>query len=390
LSQSLLIDSLINLFGLLGLVATILTLRRRGAAGPMRVRWSVALGLVVALYFFRGLYWVTEAPLFDSLTVVVALLVPTGCLVLAEGLVRRHAPLAVKLLVTGGAAAVALYLAVAADDPAVALGGYVGASLVLIGTTCAFAMHGLAPAERRAIGALALCLLLLVPAALSDFRSLFPDTPARLSPLALLILVWVGLNSGSMPRSQRIAQLTLLAAVAAAAGFGLAGASRGLDGFAASAVILTAMILLSICGRLSEAGGESGGLRRRLAAAPAGGREELMAALAEDPLIGGGVLLTPASLGDHDVPGLRELLSGHPVLRLRDAPWGQAPSDIAVESARALLEARNATHLLLIDDRPLSLLALACPSIAAGEDLEADIALVQRVIRLTPCKEHFA
>jgi hypothetical protein len=78
------------------------------------------------------------------------------------------------------------------------------------------------------------------------------------------------------------------------------------------------------------------------------------------------------------------------VLRLRDAPWGQAPSDIAVESARALLEARNATHLLLIDDRPLSLLALAFPSIAAGEDLEADIALVQRVIRLTPCKEHFA
>ncbi len=390
MSHLLLIDSLINLFGLIGLVATILTLRRRGAAGPMRVRWSFAIGLIAALYLFRGLFWITGAPLFDDLTIVAALLVPIGALILAEGLVRRHAPLAVKLLVTGGAAAVAVYLAMAGDDPAVALGTYVGASLVLIGTTCSFAMNGLAPAERRAIGALALCLLLLVPAALSDFRTLFPETPARLSPLALLIFVWVGLNSGTMSRSQRIAELTLLVAIAAVAGIGLATASSGLDAFAASAVILTVMLLHSVCGRLREAGGEDGSLRRRLVAAPPDGREELLTALAQDPLIGGGVLLNEASLGDYDVPGLRALVAHHPVLRLRDAPWGLAPSDLSVESARALFEAHNASHLLLIDDQPLSVLALAFPSIAAGEDLEADVALVQRVIRLTPYRKQSA
>ena len=387
MSDPLLIDSLINVFGLLGLVATILTLRRRDAAGPMRVRWSFAIGLIGALYLFRGLYWVTGSRLFDDLTVVAALLVPIGALLLAEGLVRRHAPLAVKLLVTGGGAAVALYLVFAADDPAVALGAYVGASLVLIGTTCAFATRGLAPSEHRAIGALALCLLLLIPAALSDFRMLFPETPARLSPLALLIFVWVGLNSGTMSRRQRIAELSLAAAVAAVAGTGLVGASSGLNAFAASAVILTAMLFLSICGRLREAGGEGSSLRRRLAAAPSGGREELLAALAHDSLFGGGVPLTEASLGDYDGPGLRALVQRHPVLRLRDAPWGLAPTDLGVESARALFDAQDATHLLLIDDRPISLLALACPSIGAGEDLEADIALVQRVIRLTPSSE---
>lgn len=383
MSQPLLIDSLVNLFGFLGLVATILALRGRGSSWPMRLRWSFGLGLVAALYLSRGLYWVTGARLFDVLTIGIAILVPLGALVLTEGLIRRHAPLAAKLVVSGGMLLTAAVLLLTTIDAALVLGTLIGVSLVAIGATCAMALRDLSPAERRTIGSLGICLVMLIPAALSDFRTLFPATPARLSPLALLVFVWVGLNSGAMRTQRLITDLAMATSIAGLAGAGLSVTGDHLRLIEAAAVILSAMLFFSIVGLVRRTEGEGMDLRQRLAASPGRNRDQLLLDLAEDPLFGGGSLLGPAQLADHDVPAFQSLLERWPVLRVSEAPWDQSDNDIVVESARALFAAHGATHLLLVEEQPLTLLALHCPSIAAGSGVEADISVAQQLISLT-------
>jgi hypothetical protein len=388
-SAPLILDSLVNLFGLLGVTVTIFAIRRRDAGGGMRGRWSVALGLVVALYLFRGLYWITEWAIFDALTVAAVLPVPLAALLLVEGLVRRHSPPAVKWLVLTSSIVAAL-LAIAWPRPAelaIVLGTHVGLGLGLCGVVAMRGRDGLAPAERRTLTALALCLLPLLPAVLSDFRQWFPETPLRFSPLALLVLAWAGLGSAGSSRAERMGALLITAAIAAVVGSGLAAAAPELDPLAASGVVMSALLLLLITGEALLSPMRETSLRRVLASAPSGDRGALLSALREDPLIGSGVLLTPSDLCDHDPHGMIALFGDWPLLRLSDAPWGRADTDQVAQSAAALFEAHAATHLLAVDREAPTLLALTLPSISAREEIETDLAIAAQMIMRAPPSE---
>jgi hypothetical protein len=388
-SSPLILDSVVNLFGLLGLAVTICVLRRREAGGAMRGRWSLALGLVAMLYLFRGVYWLTGWPLFDALTLAAVLPVPLAALLLVEGLVRRHAPPAVKWLVLGGSIAAAL-LSLVWPQPtplAIVLGSHVGFGLLLSGYVAVRGRDGLAPAERRTLGALTLCLLLLLPAVLSDFRHWFAETPVRFSPLAMLVLVWAGLGSAGVPRRERVGRLLIATAIAAMAGFGLTAAAGGLDPIAASAVAMSALMLMLITEEAIVSPAATSGLRGILAAAPAGDRGALLAALAADPVIGSAVVLTPSEICDYDPEGLIALFGERGLLRAGDAPWGRADADRQAQSAAALFEAHAATHLLAVDREARTLLALNVPSISAGEAFETDLAIAAQMIRRATPRE---
>ena len=81
---------------------------------------------------------------------------------------------------------------------------------------------------------------------------------------------------------------------------------------------------------------------------------------------------------------LRDLLIARPVLRRADAPWGLAPSDPAVERVASLLAARSATHVVVLAHDPLDLLVLAVPVMLADPATETALALVRKLIALTP------
>ena len=69
---------------------------------PTTWRFLLALGIVAALLLVRVLDWTTGLALFGRLSTLAAGLVPLGALLVMEGLMRRHAPLALKVVVALG------------------------------------------------------------------------------------------------------------------------------------------------------------------------------------------------------------------------------------------------------------------------------------------------
>ena len=81
---------------------------------------------------------------------------------------------------------------------------------------------------------------------------------------------------------------------------------------------------------------------------------------------------------------LRELLASRPLLRRADAPWGFAPDDPAVERLASLLAAHSATHVVVLAHDPSDLFVLAVPVMLADPASETALALVRRLLALTP------
>ena len=98
-------DSIVNLCGALGLGVAMVMLHRRDPASPLTKRLLVALGIITVLFFVRGAAWWSGSVWLDRLSVIPAALVPLGVLLVTEGILRRHAPRALKIaIVLGGIA----------------------------------------------------------------------------------------------------------------------------------------------------------------------------------------------------------------------------------------------------------------------------------------------
>jgi hypothetical protein len=71
-------------------------------------------------------------------------------------------------------------------------------------------------------------------------------------------------------------------------------------------------------------------------------------------------------------------------LRRPEAPWGLTSSDPAVERAVSLMAANSATHLIILSYDPIDVIVLAVPVISADPATETALALVRRLLALTP------
>jgi len=89
-------------------------------------------------------------------------------------------------------------------------------------------------------------------------------------------------------------------------------------------------------------------------------------------------------LAGYDPPLLRDFLITRRVLRHPEAPWGLAASDPAVERVTSLMKANNATHVIILSHEPVDMLVLAVPVISADPATETALALVRRLLALTP------
>src|SRR5262249_13531288 len=102
-TPSVIADSIVNLCGAIGLTVAMIALYRRDPGGPFTRRLLFLLGVVAALFFIRGLAWWNESAWLDRLSLIPAAMVPLGALVVTEGILRRHAPCAVKRVAVWGA-----------------------------------------------------------------------------------------------------------------------------------------------------------------------------------------------------------------------------------------------------------------------------------------------
>jgi hypothetical protein len=396
MTPSVIADSIVNLCGAIGLSVAMVALYRRDPKSPLTKRLLFLLGVVATLFFVRGVAWWSGDVWLDWLSMIPAALIPLGALVVTEGMLRRHAPRVVKTVAVWGA--ILLGLGGVFGPESLATLYSIALSLFQLAgfATCAFLLASrdrstLSASENRSIGRLALGALLIIPFVVTDFQALAPDMPVRLGALGALLVVTAVLIAGgnTETRRQGILMTTLRLSSSALLGVAAACVSPDVDAaqimrFVAIAIagVLTIGLMTDTLRAFFEA--QVPGVLNSVAASPAMTRDQLISELARHPLFESARRLREGELAAYDPPLLRDFLSGRRVLRGPQAPWGLLPSDPAVERMLSLMAACNATHIIILSHDPVDLIALAVPVISADPATETALALVRRILALTP------
>ena len=389
-------DSIVNLCGAIGLTVAMMTLHRRDARSPLTRRLLLALGVIATLFFVRGAAWWSGNALLDRISLIPAALIPFGALIVTEGILRRHAPRQVKIVIVLGGIGLGLGGAFGLERFATLY--FVLLSLFQLAgfATCGWLLARrdrttLMASENRSIGRLAVGALIIIPFIATDFQVLAPDIPVRLGALGALLVVTAILIAGGGAETRRQALLMTALRLSSSALLGAAAAfvSPDVDGaqiirFGAIAIsgVLTIGLMVDALRAYFES--QVPGVLDSVAASPARTRDQLIAELARHPIFESARRYRENELAAYDPPMLRDFLSTRRVLRRAEAPWGLTSSDPAVERAVSLMAANSATHLIILSHDPIDVIVLAVPVISADPATETALALVRRLLALTP------
>ena len=395
MSPGMIADSIVNLCGAIGLGVAMAMLHRRDPRSPLTRRLLVALGIIALLFLVRGAAWWTGSVGLDRLSMIPAALVPSGALLVTEGMLRRHAPRIVKIIVVAGGVGLGLAGLLGMERFTVyyvLLALFQLAGFAACGWLLAFRDRAtLMASENRSIGRLALGAILVIPFVLTDFQVLAPDIPVRLGALGALLVVTAVLiaGSGAETRRQALAMTALRLVSSALLGSAAAFVSPDIDAaqvmrFAAIATsgVLTIGLMVDALRAYFES--QVPGVLNSVAASPARTRDALIAELERHPIFESARRRRESELVAWDPPLLRDFLAARRVLRRTEAPWGLASSDPAVERVASLMAAHHATHLIVLGHDPIDLIVLAVPVISADPATETALALVRRLLALTP------
>jgi hypothetical protein len=389
-------DSIVNLCGAIGLTVAMVTLHRRDARSPLTRRLLLALGVIATLFFVRGAAWWSGNALLDRISLIPAALIPLGALIVTEGILRRHAPRQVKIVIVLGGIGLGLGGALGLERFATLY--FVLLSLFQLAgfATCGWllAMRDrttLMASENRSIGRLAVGALIVIPFIATDFQVLAPDIPVRLGALGALLVVTAILIAGGGAETRRQALLMTALRLTSSALLGAAAAFVSPDVDAAQimrfgAIAISGVLTIGLMVDALRAYFESQvpGVLDSVAASPARTRDQLIAELARHPIFESARRYRENELAAYDPPMLRDFLSTRRVLRRAEAPWGPTSSDPAVERAVSLMAANSATHLIILSHDPIDVIVLAVPVISADPATETALALVRRLLALTP------
>jgi hypothetical protein len=390
-------DSIVNLCGAIGLSVAIIALHRRAPRAPLTKRLLLMLGVVALLFFTRGVAWWTENVWLDRLSLIPGASIPLCALIVTEGILRRHSPRAVKIVAVAGAVLLGLGGAFGLEGHHATLYSILLSLFQLAGfATCAWllAMRDrttLLASENRSIGRLAVGALIVIPFIITDFHVLAPNIPVRLGALGALLAVTAVLiaGGGSETRRQGILMTALRLSSSALLGAAAACVSSDVDlaqivRFCAIAIsgVLTIGLMTDTLRAYFES--QVPGVLNSVAVSGAQTRDQLITELARHPLFESARRYRESELADYDPALLRDFLAIRRVVRRSEAPWGLAASDPAVERAMSLMKANNATHVIILSHQPVDVLVLAVPVISADPATETALALVRRLLALTP------
>lgn len=383
-----------NLFLALAAIAGLLILQgvisARDPWAPLNRRFIFGLRVMIMLFAGRALLILTGIDFFRFFILLGATLIPISVLLLAEGLLRRHAPPWVKIWVGAGTilfAILSLWWRDSIDPPrlwgllAFQFSGFlIGAWLVVTRNRTSLSV-----AENQTVERLALSLFLLVPLAAADFLMVFLGLPAQISPLGVLFLCWLAVSLG---RSQAQHRAPLVSFFAIVLGAGLSGGVvAGMTGMGKDDTILTLAVILAavlvavlfIEAQTLRSEEQSQTLLRHLAEDRSRDALGFLRGLQAHPLVEGAALIEAGQVDDLDGAVLQHIFRVAPVLRRADPPFsdGEEGDHIA-----HLFRMFDASHILIADDAPLTLVALSMPALATSPRAELELGAVQRMARL--------
>jgi hypothetical protein len=392
MTSALIASAIVNVCAVIGLGVAMLALYRRDARSPLTIRFVIALGLVALLFLVRSAAWLTGSSLLDDISVIPAAAIPFGALIVTEGMLRRHAPRAIKLAVIVGAVVLGLGGALGLghfDTPyAIAL------ALFQLGgfAACAFLFAtrdraSLMASENRGIERMTIGAIIVLPFIVTDFAALMPEMPVRLGALGALLVVTAVLIAGSSAEERWHGVLLTMLRLGSSVLLGLAAAFVAPDADASQIVRFCAVAVAGVLaiGLMTDTlraylESRAPGMLSSVAVSSATTRDQLIAELLRHPLFESARRIREDDLAAYDPLLLRNRLATHRILRRSEAPWGHPPDDPAVERLVSLLAAGNATHLVVLSSDPVDILVLAVPVISADPATETAIALVQRIL----------
>lgn len=381
-------DSFVSLAAVAGMLALRSTLKRDGDDAPVNTRFLFGINVVCTMMVARVFWWNTGLGVFDIVTVIAAGLIPLATLLLCEGLLQRHAPALLKWIAALGAVAFTVLAFFSRDyiDPgrAIALLLFQGFIFVCAGYLVVTRdKASLSAAENRSVERIALSLLLIVPFAITDFRLGPFDTPVRLSGLAVLLLCWlaVSLRRGNLNHGEIFRSFFLLMVSAIAAGVAIAWIA-GLDWHMTVqiTVIITSATVVAVIysdSRSLHRDEDRNSLMRYLAKANQQDLQTFLRGLQNLDPIAGALILREKDLSDFD-DAFRQSFTDRPFRQVIDL----GASDASDEQLRWLFEKYDATHALLVCDRPFTLIVLNIPAYAASPNVVLELQAVQRMALL--------
>lgn len=357
---------------------------------PLTRRFVFALRVAMLLFAGRALIVLTGGAWFRSIVLLAAALIPLAAVIVAEGLLRRHAPVWVKWVIGTGTVGFVLtaFWFGTALDPARLTG-------LLMFQVVGFAIAGwmiatrdrssLNMAENQSAGRLAWSLVVLVPLIATDFLLVFIRLPVQMSAIGVLVMCWaaLGLARGTASHRAGFAPIVIVVAVGALTGAiisGLAGAGR--DGIILGGAISTsAMLVLALWSetRAGHSSARSAGLIAHMAQAPLDSPLAFLRGLQAHPMVAGAVVITPADLSGFDPATLTRIFAASPVLR-KSAPPALDPQ--AADHITHLFNRFGATHILDLGQQPRQLVALAMPALQSSPSTEVELDAVQRMAAL--------
>jgi len=379
-------QALVDALATVALAASAARLARRGVHSALEARLALLLATLAAFYGTRAAFGATQSRALEVASLVAACAVPLGVLVLAEGVLRRHAPRWLKLLVTAGAVIVAAALVIDGGRPPASgwiLAAYELPSLAAITLLLLLRDRAsLSAPENASVGALVGAGVLVTAFSATDF---LVATPLGVSGLAAAGVTFLLNRDPSGPREGRavLAQLGLLAIAAGLAAFALAMAIglAGVECWRLGAVLLG--LLLAADGALGPrrmtGRGPSSRFTEALARADLSSLDRFLEALADQPRLAGLRLAEAALLAEYDAEGLGRALAAGPVWTRARLAAGEPAADRAHEELADLMARTEATHAILITAAPLRIALLTLPQVGLAEATDADLALFARL-----------
>jgi hypothetical protein len=354
----------------------------------LRPRLGFAFGGAFLLFAARTGANVLDVPTLWLLALVIVCALPLAALLLAEGVLRRHAFWPLKGLVTWGALAMAIGLLLSGGQAPAStywLGSFVILSLAAVALML-FARNkaSLSTQENASVTALIGSGIFLIMASITDF---LPPAPLGLSGVGAAAVAFVlGANPSTAKETKNVL-MSMLAMVVMAAVSALAFAhsfaveSRD-EQIRAGAIILSLLLASdSILGaRRRFASRANQDFARALAHADTTSLDNFLNSLADQPLLAGLRIAKGPMLADYDVTPLGAAMKTRPVWTrsiLADKTT-QIPAR-ARDELGDLMARMDASHAVVIFDTPLQIALLTLPEVGSADSTEINLALFHKL-----------
>lgn len=389
-----------------GAAATgLLIVRSQIGPGADSLIWRFRLILLLSALFYmvRMADWLFALGMFRFLTVLCAAAIPFAALLLAEGILRRHAPRWIKTLAAAG---LTVFILVALAVPVTRTPDYLTPFLIyqvlLFATSLALIItrdrDSLSAPENRLADRVMIVGPFVLGLLVTDYRVFGSDAlglPA-LSGLGALMIAWIASTSEARAATgvfiaQALGLLALVSVVSALA----IGAMHGWSGAdMAVAAAMLASVLLAFMVWLSSAALRRARTRASLERALSC-TEDLTAylgVLSRQGLSEGYALLGHEDLRDYDGQLLVNAMGPGGACTQADLPRDTTEDTRAESQLRALLNRFAARDVFLISKTPITL-AVGAP-IGLGDETGADIrsafAIARLIAERDAAQEHVA